>query len=63
MFLAKKFFIMKSYRMKFHSAPFFLYLQAITSLKKYPLPLRSGKEAKILENIGKFLVFINLKVF
>ena len=30
----------------------FTYAKAITSIKKYPLPLRSGKEAKILENIG-----------
>jgi len=28
------------------------YEKAMSSLKKYPLPLRSGKEAKILENIG-----------
>ncbi|XP_065661892.1 crossover junction endonuclease MUS81 isoform X2 [Hydra vulgaris] len=28
------------------------YSKAISSIKKYPLPLRSGKEAKILENIG-----------
>eukprot|EP00795_Rhopilema_esculentum_P003108 gene3109-1403_t len=28
------------------------YEKAISSLKKYPLPLKDGKEAKILENIG-----------
>lgn len=28
------------------------YAKAIASIKKYPLPLRTGKEAKILENIG-----------
>jgi len=28
------------------------YNKAMASIKKYPLPLRSGKEAKILENIG-----------
>ena len=28
------------------------YMKAISSIKKYPLPLRSGKECKILENIG-----------
>jgi len=28
------------------------YVKAISSIKKYPLPLRSGKECKILENIG-----------
>uniref|UniRef100_A0A8C5MNM4 Crossover junction endonuclease MUS81 n=1 Tax=Leptobrachium leishanense TaxID=445787 RepID=A0A8C5MNM4_9ANUR len=27
-------------------------LEAISSLKKYPLPLRSGKETKILQNFG-----------
>lgn len=26
--------------------------QAINSLKKYPLPLKNGKEAKILQNFG-----------
>ncbi|XP_061091844.1 crossover junction endonuclease MUS81 isoform X2 [Conger conger] len=29
-----------------------VYHKAINSLKKYPLPLRSGKEAKILQNFG-----------
>jgi hypothetical protein len=29
-----------------------LHLQALTSLKKYPLPLSSGQEAKILDHIG-----------
>lgn len=27
-------------------------LKAINSLKKYPLPLKNGKEAKILQNFG-----------
>lgn len=31
---------------------FQLHLQALTSLKKYPLPLSSGQEAKILDHIG-----------
>ncbi|KAE8607679.1 hypothetical protein XENTR_v10011250 [Xenopus tropicalis] len=30
----------------------FVYQKAISSLKKYPLPLNSGKEAKILQNFG-----------
>ncbi|KAM4722115.1 crossover junction endonuclease MUS81 [Rhinophrynus dorsalis] len=30
----------------------FVYQKAISSLKKYPLPLRNGKEAKILQNFG-----------
>lgn len=30
----------------------FTYAKAIASIKKYPLPLRSGQEAKILENVG-----------
>ncbi|KAM9301801.1 crossover junction endonuclease MUS81 [Gastrophryne carolinensis] len=30
----------------------FVYQKAISSLKKYPLPLQSGKEAKILQNFG-----------
>lgn len=30
----------------------FVYQKAISSLKKYPLPLHSGKEAKILQNFG-----------
>ncbi|XP_068116570.1 crossover junction endonuclease MUS81 isoform X2 [Hyperolius riggenbachi] len=30
----------------------FVYQKAISSLKKYPLPLNSGKEAKILQNVG-----------
>ncbi|XP_072277416.1 crossover junction endonuclease MUS81 isoform X3 [Pyxicephalus adspersus] len=30
----------------------FVYQKAISSLKKYPLPLYSGKEAKILQNFG-----------
>ncbi|XP_029468035.1 crossover junction endonuclease MUS81 isoform X3 [Rhinatrema bivittatum] len=30
----------------------FVYQKAIRSLKKYPLPLRNGKEAKILQNFG-----------
>ncbi|XP_064185167.1 crossover junction endonuclease MUS81 isoform X2 [Anguilla rostrata] len=29
-----------------------VYQKAINSLKKYPLPLRNGKEAKILQNFG-----------
>lgn len=31
---------------------FFLLFQAIQSLNKYPLPLKSAKEAKILQNFG-----------
>ena len=27
--------------------------QALNSIKRYPLPLNSGQEAKVLENIGK----------
>ncbi|XP_075425955.1 structure-specific endonuclease subunit MUS81 isoform X2 [Ascaphus truei] len=30
----------------------FVYQKAISSLKKYPLPLCNGKEAKILQNVG-----------
>lgn len=30
----------------------FVYQKAINSLKKYPLPLKNGKEAKILQNFG-----------
>ncbi|KAM4017214.1 crossover junction endonuclease MUS81 isoform 2-T3 [Anomaloglossus baeobatrachus] len=30
----------------------FVYQKAISSLKKYPLPLQNGKEAKILQNFG-----------
>ncbi|XP_053485163.1 crossover junction endonuclease MUS81 isoform X2 [Ictalurus furcatus] len=30
----------------------YVYQKAINSLKKYPLPLRNGKEAKILQNFG-----------
>ncbi|KAM8939735.1 structure-specific endonuclease subunit MUS81 [Pelodytes ibericus] len=30
----------------------YVYQKAISSLKKYPLPLRNGKEAKILQNFG-----------
>ncbi|KAM4617128.1 crossover junction endonuclease MUS81 isoform 1-T4 [Discoglossus pictus] len=30
----------------------FVYQKAISSLKKYPLPLKNGKEAKILQNFG-----------
>ncbi|XP_064407829.1 crossover junction endonuclease MUS81 [Latimeria chalumnae] len=30
----------------------FVYQKAISSLRKYPLPLRNGKEAKILQNFG-----------
>ncbi|KAG8437888.1 hypothetical protein GDO86_008546 [Hymenochirus boettgeri] len=30
----------------------FVYQKAISSLKKYPLPLHNGKEAKILQNFG-----------
>ena len=29
--------------------------QAVSSMKKYPLPLESGKEATILDGIGKHL--------
>lgn len=29
-----------------------MHVQAINSLKKYPLPLKNGKEAKILQNFG-----------
>ena len=31
-----------------------LFLQAATAVKKYPLPLSSGEEAMILDNIGKY---------
>lgn len=31
---------------------FFFPVQAISSLNKYPLPLQSAKEAKILQNFG-----------
>lgn len=34
----------------FHNCHYFP--QAISSLKKYPLPLKNGKEAKILQNFG-----------
>ncbi|KAL7875946.1 hypothetical protein AOLI_G00109090 [Acnodon oligacanthus] len=30
----------------------YVYQKAISSLKKYPLPLKNGKEAKILQNFG-----------
>ncbi|KAL0189373.1 hypothetical protein M9458_016472, partial [Cirrhinus mrigala] len=30
----------------------YVYQKAINSLKKYPLPLKNGKEAKILQNFG-----------
>uniref|UniRef100_S4R805 Crossover junction endonuclease MUS81 n=1 Tax=Petromyzon marinus TaxID=7757 RepID=S4R805_PETMA len=30
----------------------FVYQKALSSLKKYPLPLQNGKEAKILQNFG-----------
>ncbi|XP_041926916.1 crossover junction endonuclease MUS81 [Alosa sapidissima] len=30
----------------------YVYQKALSSLKKYPLPLRNGKEAKILQNFG-----------
>lgn len=30
----------------------FVYQKALNSLKKYPLPLKNGKEAKILQNFG-----------
>ncbi|XP_041099327.1 crossover junction endonuclease MUS81 isoform X2 [Polyodon spathula] len=30
----------------------FVYQKAISSLKKYPLPLKNGREAKILQNFG-----------
>ena len=30
----------------------FFHLQALYSLKRYPMPLRTGKEAKILDNFG-----------
>jgi len=29
--------------------------QAAAAVKKYPLPLSSGEEAMILDNIGKYL--------
>ena len=32
-----------------------LKFQAVSSMKKYPLPLESGKEAMILDGIGKHL--------
>ena len=35
----------------YHSLPPF-HLQAVKSLKQYPLPLRSGQEAKILDGVG-----------
>lgn len=36
----------------FHSCVLLLFLQAIGSLNKYPLPLQNAKEAKILQNFG-----------
>lgn len=30
------------------------FLKAAAAMKKYPLPLSCGKEAMILDNIGKF---------
>ena len=30
----------------------YTYSKALNSVKKYPLPLNSGKEAKILESVG-----------
>lgn len=38
------------FRGLFHDYHYFS--QAISSLKKYPLPLKNGKEAKILQNFG-----------
>lgn len=32
--------------------PLCVFSKAINSLKKYPLPLKNGKEAKILQNFG-----------
>ena len=31
----------------------FHHLQALSSLRRYPLPLSSGQEAKILDHVGK----------
>ena len=39
-----------------------VFLQALNSLRKYPLPLTSGQEAKILDHIGNTLQMITSHV-